>query len=457
MAHYLKLGIIPAYLVLCLILGGASRAGYWANMVLQLLAVAIIFWSVAVRRGSPMPTPGRQLMVLLFLMLLVVAVQLVPLPPSIWTALPGRDPVAEGFRLLEMPLPWLPISLAPTNTISSALWLLPAIAVLLGIIRVGAFRTSWLAWAIILVAAASVMIGALQVVGVGASPWYFYEITNRGATTGFFSNSNHLATLLLVTLPFLAALYLGARGKSRSAQRASGMLVIVFGAAAVVLVGLAINRSLAGLGLAVPVAAASFLMIWSRKHKLPGWAWLGVGVLLVAGVAAAASAPYALMASSEAEAGKSTRLDAFALAGRAAVDFMPAGSGIGSFIEVYRTYEDAGTISRFYMNHVHNDYIELALETGLLGCAVFLLFLVWWSRRTIVIWRSDDPDFFARAATIASGAILAHSLVDYPLRTAAISAIFAVCCALMSEPRARVRKSAAAPAEESKARHLSAD
>ena len=96
------------------------------------------------------------------------------------------------------------------------------------------------------------------------------------------------------------------------------------------------------------------------------------------------------------------------------------------------------------MNHVHGDYIEIVLETGAAGFLLILLFLIWWARRVAAIWGSEDKDVFARAATIASAAILAHSVVDYPLRTAAISAIFAMCCALMAEPRAKVR-------------HLSAD
>jgi O-antigen ligase len=134
---------------------------------------------------------------------------------------------------------------------------------------------------------------------------------------------------------------------------------------------------------------------------------------------------------------------------------MPVGSGIGSFQQIYRTREDPATVDRFYMNHVHGDYIELALETGVPGLLVLGLFLLWWARRCILLWRAEEPDYFARAATIASAAILAHSLVDYPLRTAAISGLFAMCCGLMAEPRARTRRSE--PAEGKRGRHLSAD
>ena len=93
------------------------------------------------------------------------------------------------------------------------------------------------------------------------------------------------------------------------------------------------------------------------------------------------------------------------------------------------------------------------LETGVPGLILVALFLFWWGRRLVAIWRSPNVDHFARAATIASAAILAHSLVDYPLRTSAISAVFAMCLALMVQPR---RGAIVEPAQgEQKARHLS--
>lgn len=45
------------------------------------------------------------------------------------------------------------------------------------------------------------------------------------------------------------------------------------------------------------------------------------------------------------------------------------------------------------------------------------------------------PDQFAQAMIIATAAILLHSVVDYPLRTAALSAVFAACIGLMSGVR----------------------
>jgi O-antigen ligase len=413
MIHALRVGIVPVFLFLCLILGGASAAGYWANMALQLIAIPIIAWSLLIRRSTPMSSSSRTLTWLLVLMLLLIGFQLVPLPPAIWTALPGREGVAAGFAMLGLPLPWLPISLASDATLASALWLLPAIAVLLGIVRLGGFKPGWLAWAIAIVTLLSVALGALQIVGGEGSRWYFYKITNYGVTTGFFSNANHMATLLVATVPFLAALYLTARRRGRSLQRMSGLVVILAGALTVVFVGLAANRSLAGLGLALPVFAASLLMILSRKRALPRWPIALVALLAIGSVALAFSAPFGNnLTSAEAQASDDSRYTSFTRTLEASKDYMPVGSGIGSFQPIYRTHENPAEVTRFYMNHVHSDLIELILETGVPGVILILLFLYWWSRRTISIWGGDEPDYFARAATIASAAILAHSLVD---------------------------------------------
>ena len=77
-------------------------------------------------------------------------------------------------------------------------------------------------------------------------------------------------------------------------------------------------------------------------------------------------------------------------------------------------------------------------ETGLHGphwlsvLSVVLVFFAWWFVQTKQIWSSVNPDLLPRAATIASAAILAHSIVDYPLRTAAISAVLAFCLGVMA-------------------------
>lgn len=457
MSHQLRLAVVPVFLFLCLVLGGASNEGFWINLLLQLVGLAIIFWSLAAERKTPLATPGRQLLALLVLLLVVIGIQLVPLPPSIWTRFGGREAVAEGFRMLGQTLPWMPISLAPTETLASALWLIPAVAVLLGVVKLGGFKPNWVSWTIATVTILSVAIGTLQRASGPGSPWLIYEITNYGVGVGFFANANHQATLLVCTLPFLAALYLAARDKGRSAQQVSGMLVILAGALLVLLVGIAINGSLAGIGLALPVTAATLLMLWSRKRRVPGWIALPVALIAAAAVYIPFSAPLGNdLTAVDAKVNPVSRAASFPTTWNAIGDYLPFGSGIGSYGQVYPQYEDPTTIGRWYMNHVHSDYLEVALETGFPGILLMMLVLFWWGWRVQAIWRAEKPDHFARAATVASAAILAHSVVDYPLRTAAISALFALCLAFMAEPRPKARRSQEAGAE-NRARHLSAD
>jgi len=64
------------------------------------------------------------------------------------------------------------------------------------------------------------------------------------------------------------------------------------------------------------------------------------------------------------------------------------------------------------------------------------VFFAWWLIAVWRVWRTAEGGPFARAAAIASGAILVHSVVDFPLRTAAISVCFAMCLALLADSRA---------------------
>ena len=455
MTQQLRLSAIPLYLMLCIFLGGSTR-GHWANMVLQLIAIAIIAWAALTRRPAQLPKTGYVLVLVVGLLLLLIALQLLPLPPAIWSALPGRGFIANGYALLGQPLPWLPISLAPYQTLASALWLLPPLAILAGILRLGAYQMSWLAAGLCIATFVAVLVGTLQVASGDpvSSSWYFYKFSNFGQATGFFANSNHMATLLIVAIPFLVALFGSRRIRAKSAQASASKTAILAGGLIVILLGLALNSSLAGWGLGVPVVAASALLGVPSKRNWARWSMAGVALLGAASVALIFGSPLqANLSAAGAETSVETRSTMFKTSLTAAADFAPAGSGVGTFADIYPRYEDPLTVGRTYVNHANSDFIEILLETGVPGVILVGLFLFWWGRRLIAIWRAPNVDHYARAATIASAAILAHSFVDYPLRTSAISAVFAMCLALMVQPR---RGMTMEPARgEQKARHLS--
>ena len=443
-----KSSVAPVYLFACLIVGGSAQ-GIWQNMLLQLAGLGIIAWAAA-SGDEPLPTAAKAPLLILIAGLAVVVLQLVPLPASLWTG--GlRARIAEGYALLGQPVPSLPISLTPYGTLNTLFGVIPAVALVCAILRLGAFRASWLAAALLAGAVAGITLGALQVVSPGAgSPWYLYRETNRGVAVGFFANANHMADLLVITLPFVAALAVAGRG--RNVQRYSALLAVLSGAAVVVVVGISLNGSLAGYALAVPVIAASVLIVAPPSRRLRVAVAVVAGLALLTGIGALASTSIgSSRIGQEASGSVQSRQDILQTTGRAIAGTMPLGSGLGSFVKVYRLYESPDRVTPEYVIHAHNDYAELTLELGLAGVLLIIAFLAWWTVAARQAWRTGGGGPYARAASIASAVILVHSLVDFPLRTAAISASFAMCLALLIDRRPAQRQD---PTDLRPARHL---
>jgi O-antigen ligase len=421
----------------CLILGGSAQ-GIWQNLVLQLLGLGIIAWAAG-NGDEPLPKAAKPLLLTLVVALAVVVVQLVPLAPSIW-AHGMRARIGEGYALLGRPIPTLPLSLTPYDSLNTLLALIPPLALFCAILKLGAHRASWLSAALLAGAVAGITLGALQVVSPGAaSPWYLYRETNRGLAVGFFANANHMADLLVVALPFIAAL--AAAGRSRNIQRYSALLAVLAAVALLLIVGIALNGSLAGYALAVPVIAASFLIVSPQARNLRAPIAVVAGLAMVAAVAALGSTSIgSTRIGHDASSSVQSRQQILATTGQAIRDTMPFGSGLGSFVNVYPLYENVDRVTPEYVVHAHNDYAELALELGAPGILLMLIFLGWWAAAARAAWRIGGGSPYARAASIASAAILVHSLVDFPLRTAAIGASFAMCLALLIDRRPAQRQ-----------------
>jgi O-antigen ligase len=428
--------IAPSYLFACLVLGGSAQ-GVWQNMLLELAGLAIIAWAAMDKSREPLTPAARQLLYLAIAAIVVVALQLIPLPADIWPHLGPRQRIADGFRILGQPVPSAPLSLAPAAGLNSLFGIIPPLALICAMVRLKAYRPQLLAVALVAGAIMGIALGALQVAsahGLG-SPWYLYEDSSFGKAVGFFANANHMATLLVVTIPFLAALV--AIAKNAGMQRYSATVAVCSGLLIVIVVGLALNGSLAGYGLMLPVVGASALIVLPSASRLRLWVVALAGLLVIASVAALQLTPIGGgTIGAHATTSVQSRSDILATTSRAIHDFMPFGSGLGSFRPVYQLYENPEQVTTTFVVHVHNDYVEVALELGLAGIVLMLCFLLWWAAAVWRVWRTAEAGPFARAAAIASAAVLIHSLVDFPLRTAAIAACFGLCLAFLADGRA---------------------
>ena len=438
MTARLRASIVPIFLLLCVLLGGSS-VKLWESAALQLLAVLIIGLVVALPRSGLNGQGARPLIGLAIGAIAIVIMQLIPLPPGLWQSLPGRGPLSLGYTTLGYPVPALPLSWAPYRTLESAYGLLPPTAVLLAILALREHSERSVASIVLVGALLSVVLGALQSASSGPESWvYLYKYASPGAV-GFFANRNHMATLLLAAVPFSAALFAAGHPHVRSRSTALAMAALGAGGLLLILVGLVLNGSLAALALAAPVIAFSGLLLpigWRfRKLLIP----IAVFAFVVSiGVLATSWIKSDVVASVETDSLYS-RGQIWSLTLRAIGETFPVGTGLGTFTGVYALQENPATVTVAWVNHAHNDYLELLLETGLAGLLLILAFLTWFVVQSARVWRSPFSSLFAKAATIAAAAILAHSIVDYPLRTAAIATVFAACLGMMAGPPRRSR------------------
>jgi O-antigen ligase len=81
------------------------------------------------------------------------------------------------------------------------------------------------------------------------------------------------------------------------------------------------------------------------------------------------------------------------------------------------------------VDHAHNDYLEFASETGLLGLAILFLPMLYLFGRMIAAFL-NDPRRFRRAVLLgcigSTLAILIHSLADFNLQIPANALVVAV-------------------------------
>jgi O-antigen ligase len=163
-----------------------------------------------------------------------------------------------------------------------------------------------------------------------------------------------------------------------------------------------------------------------------------VGVLtlsILALVVLAARAP-ALSRLLQFDSGSELRVQAFPAIWKATWDFFPVGSGIGSFVETFQMYEPDALLAPEYLNHAHDDYLEVLLTAGLPGALLVLSGIVMGGLAAMRLVRSKIPakegssrtNLILGRAGLATLILLAlSSASDYPLRVPTLGLLAAVC------------------------------
>jgi O-antigen ligase len=431
-----RFALFTLLLVLTAWCGGSSWATAWPLLLLRpaavLLATAILLLPGPVDR-TVLRAPGLLLVALALTML----VQLVPLPPTLWSALPGHAPFIEAAAAAGMPQPWRPVTLSIDATLNSLVALAVPGAILLAGAALRPDQRITAAGLVVGLAVASALLGILQVT-LGPS-FHLYALSSVGRPDGFFANINHQATLLAAVIPVTAAWAFASRSPSP-------LRVIVAGLAGLLLLAtILVSGSRSGLLLAALAVLSVPLVIGNRLSLSPSLRWLvlaGAAVLTVALVAATWLAGRLGGIDRLLDSGADHRFSYLPITWGLLRDYAPLGSGYGTFNAVFRHTEPDTVLKLTYFNHAHNDLLELGITGGLAAVAVAVAYVAWLAWHGVGSFRAERHMVAAplgRAGLCCALLLLLASLTDYPLRTPLIAAMLALASLWVADRRASAR------------------
>ena len=198
--HFFKVEAVPywalvVFLILTFLTGGGSRADIQSLIILRPAAVifcGVGLWSLKWAHVKA----NRFFFGMTAAIFALVIGHLIPLPPSIWGSLPGRELISEIDKAAELGEVWRPVSMVPSATWNAFYSLFVPLAVLSLGVQLSREERFKLLPIVIGLGLISGLVGLLQVIGDPSGPLYLYMVTNNGSAAGLFANRNHQAILL---------------------------------------------------------------------------------------------------------------------------------------------------------------------------------------------------------------------------------------------------------------------
>lgn len=438
--------LVGLFLFFIFLTGGASRSEVMSLPFLRGVSALVIgFALVGISRDELQSV--RQPLMLCGLMAVLIALQLVPLPPGIWSSLPGRAPLLDTYAALGTEPGWRPLNMVPYLGWNSLFSLVVPVAALLAFARLHWIDRRRVLLVIGAIALVSALFAVIQISGEPGGPFYLYAITNPTTGVGLFANRNHQGFLLATTIPILVACWQLSRGSNGMPRFhisvVAGLVIFLFvllmatGSRAALLLGG--GALLVALMLVEPSARILTIGKKNRQRRID----LRIAVPVAAIILAATLT--LLTGRTEAVdrlAGQSfdeeLRFALWPPIGDMLHASFPFGFGVGTFAEMYRWFEPEPLLRLSYVNQAHNDLFDLFLSFGLFGALPLLFGLFCWFRALPAALRGATPNdtfddmLMRRLGLLLILILAAASLVDYPLRIPSLITLFMLAMAWAS-------------------------
>lgn len=427
----------PLFLQLVLLLavalaaggGGVGAAG--GNLAVQLAAIGLLAWN-GPAIGAVLGRASRPLTILLALTVAVPLVQIIPLPPVIWQALPGRGLEQESLALVGQAQSWRPISVAPARTILGFLGLIAPVTALLLAVRVTEKRDQML-MLVVIGGIVVVLLGGVQMASGGTVGMIYAEDIGSSELFGTFANRNTSGLFLVLALTALISRGRFERGKFLNPSTIAGIglgavfcfaIILSHSRSAMALMLIPIlylaSRALPGLRAVVARQPRAILLVLA-----PAFLVIVAAVgLLVQGndrIHAAVARFDDLQA---------VRLWIWDDTTSSVKRFWPVGAGVGTFDEVFQIDESIEYLEPPRAGRAHDELLEQAVESGIVGLALSLAWLGWLGATTFrALAVRNSPG--RSAAAIMLCCIAFQSVLDYPLRNQTILCTAAMLVAIL--------------------------
>ncbi len=363
-------------------------------------------------------------------------------------AVPSGFLVLVLFQLVSLPRAGHPsLSIAPGETLAHFLVLLTCLTAFVLTLALGGQRgpRRRIVYGLLAIGGFEALYGLVQYLTGWQHIFSYVRIYRQDAASGTYINENHFAGLLEMILPLCLALSLcqlellgepdkfGAAGVRRLLGRAELSRSLFWLAAAIVIL-LALIFSYSRMGILAAICSLLWIFGAAASLRLPrrtsvalavlfvlagGWLvmWVGPGPVIKR---------FGALGQEAALNGES-RL-AIWRGSAALIRRHPwLGTGLGTFPIAYTSVQTAFLGN--FVNHAHNDYLELASDLGIPSALVLFASILYVPVRTLRRLREIHRPFDRAIALGATGAIVAlllHSFADFNLYIPANAMTFCV-------------------------------